>query len=321
MRLNERVQGAIAHTSLVRFVALAIWCVIIAATPYESYGLFPREMLSAFGAGHVLLWFPLLTAIVLATPTLVAVKWLGVFTCAAAALKPRWRVVTAVALGAVLLLDLLTKSIGGYVNHAQFAPIMVVAVFVALRPRDCVSLPELLRWHKPRPVGQPGSGPHASESREDASGESCEAALWLAALTVVLPYTYVAVNRLLTGGLAVFFSDAIIDYSRVACSNSPTLLCQTALEGTSNPIVAALLRTGFLATTLFEACSPLVLVATRFRTVWLCAMIAFHVGTLVFMNIFFWENVILLIALFGPWGGWGTVRRRQAPSQLVRPTV
>jgi hypothetical protein len=57
---------------------------------------------------------------------------------------------------------------------------------------------------------------------------------------------------------------------------------------------------GFLLVTVFEACSPLALLSATFRRSWLVVMLAFHLSTLVLMNIVFWENMLLLAVVFGP---------------------
>ncbi len=44
-----------------------------------------------------------------------------------------------------------------------------------------------------------------------------------------------------------------------------------------------------------EILSPLVLISTWFRRAWLAVILPFHVLTLLSMNIFFWENMILIV--------------------------
>lgn len=58
------------------------------------------------------------------------------------------------------------------------------------------------------------------------------------------------------------------------------------------------LRGAFLFTTVMELLSPLVLLQRKFRIFWLMAMVGFHVGTLVFMRILFWENCLLYPLFF-----------------------
>jgi hypothetical protein len=62
--------------------------------------------------------------------------------------------------------------------------------------------------------------------------------------------------------------------------------------------------------TLFEILSPLALVWRRFRWVWLAVIAPFHLTTLFTMNIFFWENLILLAVVFTGLPTWVQERRR-----------
>ncbi len=65
-----------------------------------------------------------------------------------------------------------------------------------------------------------------------------------------------------------------------------------------NPWIEGLFKAGFFLTTLAEVFSPLCLFSRRFRIFWLLLMIPFHFLTLFTMNIFFWENLLLLVVLF-----------------------
>jgi hypothetical protein len=53
-----------------------------------------------------------------------------------------------------------------------------------------------------------------------------------------------------------------------------------------------------------------VLFFRRFSMAWLAVIAGFHFMTLFAMTIFFWENLLLALALFG-WGIW-----RPAPAEL-----
>jgi len=64
-----------------------------------------------------------------------------------------------------------------------------------------------------------------------------------------------------------------------------------------------MLKGGYFVTTLFELTSVGVLFSQRFRLLWLVVIASFHVITLVSMNIFFWENLVLMAVIFG-WGIW-----------------
>jgi len=69
------------------------------------------------------------------------------------------------------------------------------------------------------------------------------------------------------------------------------------------PWLAAMLKGGYFVTTLFELASVGVLFSRTFGMLWLAVIGSFHFITLFSMNIFFWENLVLIGVLFG-WGIW-----------------
>jgi hypothetical protein len=117
---------------------------------------------------------------------------------------------------------------------------------------------------------------------------------------VVIPYTFIGVNRFLEGGWSVFAGDAIVRNialtSQMYSQYGFTLLANVGEQ----PVLLAVLKAGFLLTTMFEALSPLILLSRVFLGAWLVVMAMFHVSTLFAMNIFFWENLLLAIVVFGP---------------------
>ena len=118
------------------------------------------------------------------------------------------------------------------------------------------------------------------------------------ALLLAGAYSLIGINRFAMGGLAIFTGDALpinlalrtFEYREFGFEWS-VLLLQYA------PFVV-LLKAGFFVVTLFEVLTPLALVWRRFRWAWLAVMVPFHLSTLVTMNIFFWENLILLAVVF-----------------------
>lgn len=53
-----------------------------------------------------------------------------------------------------------------------------------------------------------------------------------------------------------------------------------------------------------EVLAPLCVFSTAFRWAWLAVMIPFHVSTLVTMNIFFDQNLVLMALLLTPLPFW-----------------
>ena len=276
--------GSPEHASAIRLAVLGVWLVIVAGSPYSEYARLPHPFIVGHGVSRVLLGPEPLKSFFFSYPVLMALKWAAVAGCAFAILRPnRWRWVMPAACACVVLLDMLTKATDGYANHAQLCPLFVLLVFGIFGGRRYLPVIGL---------------------RSSSSGPSRSAAVvWLASLMIIIPYTYISINRLREGGPALFLGDALlrdISYtSRWYAAYHFTIFL--GLIGV--PWVAAGLKLGFFATTLFELTSALTLFSRTFRLVWLAVIVSFHFITLFSMNIFFWENLVLVVVIFG-WGVW-----------------
>lgn len=277
---------------------LGIWLVIVTITPYEYYTRFPHGMIAGYGLGRLLLATPVLKGALFSYPSLLALKTGAIVACALALLFPnRCRWLTPVAFAFILVLDQLTKSLNGFINHAQLAPLLVLLVFALFGGQRY--LPSL--GFRP----EPGTAPE--QHRADAAGEATEGSyrsvLWLASLCLIIPYTFIAINRFLQGGLELFRSDALLDYITLTSRRYSVYGSSFFLSVIQVSWLAAGLKAGYLVTTLFEMTSAGVLFSVVFRRIWLVVIASFHFLTLFSMNIFFWENLLLILAMFG-WGVW-----------------
>ena len=198
----------------------------------------------------------------------------------------------------IVVLDQLTKSLNGFINHAQLASLLVLLVFAAFGGRRY--LPRL------------GFGPDGDTPRETgsalppaggATGFQYLPIVWLAGVMIIIPYTFIAMNRFFQGGLELFQGDALLDYIALTSRRYSVYGSSVFLDLIEVPWLAAALKGGYLVTTLFELTSAGVLFSRMFRRVWLLVIVPFHAVTLFAMNIFFWENVLLILVLFG-WGIW-----------------
>ncbi len=219
--------------------------------------------------------------IILTVEGLTALKWFGIAAIAAAALGVRpFPLVAAPAFLAILLYDGTAKGFGGFVNHAQFGPLYAALLLVLFPAADGLSIMgRRPRGHTPRLYGAPLLG---------------------AAVVLSVAYCFVGTRRLLAGGLEIFTGEALRNWivaRTVEGSNFGFELGLTLVESDLNYFG---MRIGFAVVTLFEILTPLAIFSPLFRWVWLAVMVPFHVVTLLTMNIFFWENLLLIAVLFTP---------------------
>jgi hypothetical protein len=291
--------GSRQHATAVRAVLLGVWLAILVIMPYGTYARVPIEMSAGYGLGRLLLAWPGLKAFLFSLPVLIALKWGAIAACALALLFPnRCRWLTPVVFGLVLVLDALTKSLNGYINHSQLVPLfmlLVFAVFGGRRYLPVLGFGDDLAAPEPAPIAQ--TGPSAGPT------PAYRPVVWLVGLMFIIPYTFIAINRLIVGGVQVFHGDALLDYINLTSRRYSVYHSSLFLGLIRISWLAAGLKVGYFITTLFELGSAGVLFSLLFRRVWLLAICAFHFVTLFAMNIFFWENLLLMITIFG-WGAW-----------------
>ena len=204
---------------------------------------------------------------------LTGLKVLIVIVLGAFILKPgnRW-----LGLGAVILLLVFSNvnhSFGSYINHAEVALCVTTIIFViALFVKNATKSTNY-ELHIPFFFS-------------------------LSAIVLTILYTQIGVYRLVHGGLALYFSEYM---EMIVLERSLQRVDHYFSLGTifvTHEWFKTLLKTGFILTTFFEISSPITLFFKRFRQVWLVVLIPFHISTLLLMNIFFWENVLLMLILF-----------------------
>ena len=300
----HRHAGAEA-VAILRWVVFGLWFVTILGAPPVALtadlppGFFsPPGVLAALPDG---LWDVLLTRPAL---TGLTVGVLALTLAAAVGVGP-YGIVAPLAFAGVFLFDGIQKGQGGFINHAQFG-ILYGALLLALSPAGDALTP--FRW---RPA------------KKRSSGGAYRFPLVGLALLLAVAYSLIGINRFAMGGLAIFTGDALpinlalrtFEYREFGFEWSVVLL-QYA------PFVM-LLKAGFFVVSLFEVLTPLALIWRRFRWAWLAVIVPFHLSTLFTMNIFFWENLILLAVVFTNVPTWmqGFLRGRQGTLRPLEATV
>jgi hypothetical protein len=262
--------------AIARIAVFGIWFVNLLMTPVRNFAWLPAELVDQ---PAVLRPFPIETWLA-SEPTVIALKVLGLILTAACILGVRpWRPLAVTTVAMLLWHDAVMKSLQGYDNHAQ-AAVLFAAIVLALAPAT-----DALSVH-----------PRRQESREDRSGYA--GPLLLAAFLVALTYTLIGLRRLTHGGVAVFTDGSP---ERWVTARSQQYAATDFELGTTMldlPGAGTVLALGMVLVTILEVLSLLVLRSPRLRGVWLAVLVSFHLSTLLLMNIFFWENLILLAVLF-----------------------
>lgn len=112
-----------------------------------------------------------------------------------------------------------------------------------------------------------------------------------------LSYCLVGVNRIIAGGPLVFTGDTIEVYALDASLRGYYFNTDIGWHVPEWPFALFMLKLGFPIITLFEIAAPLCLVSPHFRWIFIPTMLSFHLLSLIVMNIFFFDNMLLYLLL------------------------
>lgn len=258
----------------VRAWVFGIWLIIIVFDPIWMLAALPVSSLDRMGA--------LRLVPEAAWPLILSTPFWGVFKAALVALliastlglQPYRPIAVAAAAGLTLLHGI--KQGTGFTNHSHYA-LLYASYGLALFPAaDGFAL-----W----------------PSRVRRSTSLYPFAMLSMALIPLVAYTAVASHRIAHVSPELFFSDSMAFYIADTTFQLSVHAMPYGRRFLERPGLLPILNVGFAVTTLFELLSPLCMVAREFRLVWLAVMVAFHFATLVLMNIFFWQNLLLFAVL------------------------
>jgi len=116
-------------------------------------------------------------------------------------------------------------------------------------------------------------------------------------LMLTLAYTLVGLNRVVTGGPGVFAGPTMTAWAVDASLRGYYFNTDIGWRVPQWPLVNFMMQAGLPGITVFEILAPLCLAWPRFRWVFIPVMLSFHALSLVFMNIFFFDDMLLYLLL------------------------
>jgi hypothetical protein len=112
-----------------------------------------------------------------------------------------------------------------------------------------------------------------------------------------LSYCLVGLNRTIAGGINVFTGDTMEAWAVDASLRGYYFNTNIGWHIPEWPWVVFMLRSGLPVITFFEITAPLCLALPHYRWVFIPVMLSFHLLSLVFMNIFFFDDMLLYLLL------------------------
>jgi hypothetical protein len=116
-------------------------------------------------------------------------------------------------------------------------------------------------------------------------------------LMLTLAYTLVGLNRAVSGGFNVFTGETMTSWAVDASLRGYYFNTGVGWHVPDWPVVNFMLQAGLPVITVFEIIAPLCLASPYFRRVFIPVMLSFHALSLVFMNIFFFDDMLLYLLL------------------------
>ncbi len=266
----------------VRAWIFSIWIVYLLGNMPAQYANLPREQFSP--RGFLGLIPDAMYDVLLTSAGLHTLKWVlmvGLVACAVG-VRP-WR---SIAIPTVILLTVHQGVQRGYfyVNHKEIAALFAVYVLAAF-PATGFS-----------PFAPADNSEHARRTESDDATRRLMMLALMGAL--LIPYWLIGVRRLAHNDFSFWSSDVLPYYiARNAYGTTWYGLAPLAKGVLESPFLLRALELGFPIVTVAEVLSPLCIINTRFRRVWIVIMAGFHLSTLVLMDIFFWESLLLFPVL------------------------
>jgi hypothetical protein len=253
-----------------RLTVFLIWFFVVLFSPLRQLAELPKEIFTPVGPVRFLSDS---TIDLLLAP--VSLYLLKVFLTAGllySAITKKFYLPTAI-LSVILLIFHQSLIRGfGHVNHRE-VPLLLVAMVLVLFPPRC------------------------KISREEKKCADADFSLKLATFIFLLTYVATAAHRIAHCVPDIFQNGTMTRFLGYTALRTDYYGFRWEALLLNSPFLLTLLNLGFVTITVIELLSFLCLTSRRFRFVWLSLIIPFHVFSLVFLNIFFWHNLLLCLIL------------------------
>jgi len=257
---------------LTRLGLLLLWLFKLLLDPLSRLALLPRELFNPVGVIALLpaTWLDWL----LTVPGLDTL-WYAAFFVLILGLTNRAFAVTSTL--AAVVLTIYSSLIRGWgpAVHTDIVPLLSIYALAGFAWAD------LLTQHRGKRV---------------PPAWSAYPIITIVAL-LCLSYCLVGLNRLIGGAPGVFTGDTMETWTVEASLSGYYFNTGVGWHVPEWPLVATMLKLGFPVITFFEITAPLCLVCARFRWMFIPVMLSFHLLSLVFMNIFFFDDMLLYLLL------------------------
>jgi hypothetical protein len=258
---------------LARLGIFALWIVKLLLDPLWRLAELPRELLQPVG---VLGLLPTSALDALMTPGGLTTLWIVTLLALVVTLTNKAFAVTSTF--AAILLTVYASVIRSFgpAVHTDIVLLLAVYALAGFAWADCIQF----KWSGKKMPGTSSSYPLAT----------------IVAM-LCLSYCLVGLDRAIAGGVSVFTGDTMETWTVDASLRGYYFNTNIGWHVPQWPLVVFMLRAGLPVITLFEITAPLCLAWPRYRWIFIPVMLSFHLLSLVFMNIFFFDDIFLYLLL------------------------
>ncbi len=262
---------------LTRLGVFLLWIVKLLLDPLWRLAEMPREMFQPIG---ILALLPAAALDELLTPGGLAA--LLIVTLAVLALGLTNRAFPLVSTLAAILLTAYSCLIRGFgpAVHTDIVALLAVYALAGFAWADWIAL----------------KFGHRSAVIDRRYNSSSYPLVTIVAL-LCLSYCLVGLNRTVAGGARVFTGDTMEAWCIDASLRGYYFNTNIGWHIPESPLVVLMLRSGLPVVTLFEIAAPLCLASSHFRWIFIPLMLSFHLLSLVFMNILFFDDMLVYLLL------------------------
>lgn len=214
---------------------------------------------------------------------------------------PAW-LVTGLALLGTVFFHGLAHGFGGHVNHQELIVLVSLFFFLSKRSFAAVSVNTVL----------------CKASASETDNEISRFLLRALCFWVLLTYFFIGVARLQTSDWRVYQTNAMTFYALLHSTKWNYWDFSLAKNLLNQPFFDLFLRISFPLATILELAAPLALLVRRLVWPIVISLWLFHIAILLTMNIFFWQNMLLL---FVPLLGWYADLRWQPSTISGKPMI
>ena len=210
--------------------------------------------------------------------------------------------ITGLALLGTIFFHGLARGFGGHVNHQELLGLHVVFFFLSSQSFAAASLNSLI-WKK------------TPQEADDAASRFLLRAL---CFLILLTYFFIGVARLQTSDWRVYGTNAMTFYALQHSTKWNYWNLSFARDLLHQPLFELFLKVAFPLATLLELAAPLAVLVRRLVWPIIISLWLFHLSIFLCMNIFFWQNMLLLLL---PVLGWYVDRKWMPSTESGKPLL